>query len=619
MGPQRERGERGDASTELQATHTSMALLARFDAQDDSGGGGALAGAALAARSVEGALCVRCPARAPAVARVRMQPVCASCIVTGVQRRVMQFYHDSPAHGRGVMVSLNGDGAQVLCAMTRRVMDTGRKRRVLADASAVFVDATALTELLAATERAPTRFAAGGGTPSDPSPLGAHSLLHCTLTEAARDGLHTVVVPLEAALLVSAAAGDERSGSGAAAGDLAAGRAPLHSVVLRAPDVPDSGLSKPREPLDSGSRPADDPAVVAAVDAALAELDALRGDPAIAAARTRLVALFASAATVDGRQALLSALAHRAAVTAALDAGVAFLATPETADSLAVGFLTGVCQGKGFGLPVDTLPVDYRYARGAPWAGGAEGGGGAPLRPLPPSPWYPTLGQPPLAAAPAGGVGVVLLRPLMDVEDAEVRLASGLLGLAAPRHPSFAGCAPPRTSVQAVIAGVLAGLQRGYASTVHNVVRTARKLALPPGAPRSFEEEATAAAAHEAAREMREALHEVDGEDDDESDEGGEEEGEGEGAEGDEDNTQGGERVVSAGDDAGADVGDAAWRPDGPPPLCPLCGALVRAQPLDDAPAMGRLAEAPPAWLAQLLPPGPPGAAALCNGCAQIR
>jgi hypothetical protein len=594
-----------------------MALLARFAAEAAAPPPPAPLPAAAAAG------CVRCAARAPALpARVRQQPVCAACLVTGVFKRAFQAYHDSPVHGWALAVALHGPGARALLSMTRRALDTGRKRRLVSGAVAVYVDVSALEGAVAYAPSAPAGAA----------PLGPAAAARRALTEAARDGFHTIVVPLEAAL-----AGTRNVGGA------------LPAVVLAAPPVADSGLAKARGALDGGEWPPHAAAVQAAVDAALARLAALAAGGALPAARATLRGIFDRLRTLDARQGLLDALVHRLSVEAAAQAGVPFLAAADTADALALRLLAGVCKGNGAGLPADMLPVDYRYARGTPWAaaaaaagrggGGGEGGGGGGgdgggggsgdsggsgggsgcgvSIALPPSAWYPTLVNDRLARAPAPGAGVVLLRPLMDVESHEAELVCSVLQLAPLPPPSFVVAAAAGAavggdgragggarSVEATVAGVLAGLQRSYASTVHNVVRTGRKLPLPPGVARSFEAQAADAEAELEARDMRAAIAEVDsGEEDEEEEEEEEQEGEGqeeehEGGgqraagrprrEGDSDEGRsarasdrlGGGRGSSAAatGDAPAD-GACALRGPRPAPatLCQLCGAVGAA------------------------------------------
>lgn len=555
-----------------------MALLARFATEaghavdlDDSGGGGS----SLTTRSIVGASCVRCVAKALAVARVRLQPVCAPCLVSGGFKRVVQFYHDSPAHGYSIMVSLNGPASRVLGSLTRRVMDTGRKRRLFSDAAAVFIDYGSISAL----------FTAGNG---DGISNTAQSVLHSTLIEAARDGTNTIVIPVEALLVPAALDGNCRPC--------------LHSIVMQAPVVTDSGLAKPRDILDSGARSIDDPAAAEAVEKAVVSLQDLRARPELVAAAESLREIFGSIESVDARQDLLVAITHRLSVTAALRAGYPFLASSETADSMALRVIAGICKGKGFGLPVDTLPTDYRYARGTPWTGAST----EVSLVMPPSPWYPALLHTHVATAPAPGTGVVLLRPLMEAEDVELTHTARLLGLVVPPTLSFTASAPARASIEGTVAGVLAGLQRSYASTVHNVVRTARKLQLPAGAPRSFEDEAAAAAVAEDAREMREAIQEV------EDEEGEDEEADGVGD------------VVPSSNVGALIVGESSTapgleqEPDRPPPLCPLCGAFVRERKEGEPPVLRAMAEQP-SWLTLLLPTGVAAQSPLCHGCAKIR
>lgn len=75
--------------------------------------------------------------------------------------------------------------------------------------------------------------------------------------------------------------------------------------------------------------------------------------------------------------------------------------------------------------------------------------------------------------------GIVIFRPFAEVESKEAALYCRHRKLEQQRQVRFSTAAKPRTSLAHTSAGVLAGLQSSFPSTVHNVVRTMRKLVVP--------------------------------------------------------------------------------------------------------------------------------------------
>ena len=446
-----------------------MALLARFSEPTD-------ASQAVSEGALEGRKCNRC--KDVAVAVCRQEPICTSCLLSSLYRKVRQVLHDSPAKGHSLAIAYSGGSAsRNLLSTVRRCMDAGRKVRVLRDAAVIHVESSVLFP-------ASSIVAANGA--------GQAGLIKQIALESLRSGFHTIIVPIEALLLIE----EGRN---------------LRSVVFDAPAVQDSGLGKPRPILENGCRSMDAPEVTSAVDQGMHHLTEWRESEEAMEALAALRQLFASLPDVDARQDLLAALTHRALVLASVQYGFPFLATAETADCLASKVFASVCKGKGYGLPLDTAPADYRYAHGTPWSPSTDSDATPIVRSLPPTPWYHAHTSQPVASAPASGEGVVILRPMIDIESHESVVCCQVEGSVVVHTPDFLA-ASVKASVDGTVAGVLAGLQRTYASTVHNVVRTTRKLRMPPNAPLCLEEEAALASADADHRDQQAAIAEVDDE-----------------------------------------------------------------------------------------------------------
>ena len=312
---------------------------------------------------------------------------------------------------------------------------TGRRRRMFSDAWVVVVD---VTSAFTGATTARTPFSLAG--------VMAQPLLY---------GLHTLVVPLEAALVAS-----PTDSSGA--------------VWAMAPPVAALAAAD----FDAETRSA---AVAVSVADAVQRLSDAAGRESARTARARLAALLASAGSVDARQDLLRALVHRVLVEAAVAAGAYGLLTCECADTMAARVLAGVCSGRGHSLPLDTSRLDDRHYDHL-----FESGRGAhpcvshtsEWPPVPPSTWYPTklmILHP--QSPPAHPGSLLILRPLLEVEAQETAMYCRLRGAPPADQPSFLTAAREGSSIDVASAALLASLQATYAHTVHNVVRTTQKLA----------------------------------------------------------------------------------------------------------------------------------------------
>jgi hypothetical protein len=278
------------------------------------------------------------------------------------------------------------------------------------------------------------------------------------------------------------------------------------------------------------------------------QLARLRDESRTVQAGRRMLALFSAAKTLDARVCLYEALLERTLVLAAASLGFSHLALCDTTDRAAVKLLTGTCEGAGYSLPLLAGPVDVRFAAPrdslAPLAdvlacpdpgaagpscfdqsrlpdrtspAGSPSAGEAAATPTPeagsacsglsvvtvdtaipstlrvPFPWYEAL--PPeksydrrdFVASPvpeAARGGVAIFKPLLEVEAKEVALLCRYAGIATAFVPELATMAPPRAAIAAAADALVTSLQATFVNTVHNVVRTIRKVEPPANTPR---------------------------------------------------------------------------------------------------------------------------------------
>lgn len=445
-----------------------MAMLARFTpsaagaetraatAAAAAGGGGPPAAAAAtttAAPAAAASMCSKCgEVAAAACVTVRCQPLCRHCLLTTTQARLKGPLIASPAVGRSVALSLSSSAACVAtAALLNKLADFGRRPRFFSSVCAIHVD----------TSRAGSPPPPPTGAPVPPSPLSAAAAAVVAL--ALQQRLSVVVVPLEAAF--ADGVGDAAAWSVvAAAADVDVPPTERRAVAAGVPN-PD-GLAT--------ALPADAPSIVAAVASAGATAAARWSGAAWDDARSRMDAAFGGSASNDARAELLAACVAAVAVATAHRCRVAALIRCDTADTAAAAILSAVCTGRGEGIPLLAAPVDTVHVHVDDSAAIAV-----------PNNWYAAPIRPLAAAgAAADGDGVVLvLRPFLEVEAAELDLYCDAAGL--PRPPARAvatstGGIPG--SIAAATAALVTGLQAAFANTVHNVVRTSSKLVLPPHA-----------------------------------------------------------------------------------------------------------------------------------------
>ena len=469
--------------------------------------------------------CARCSARVAAL-RVRSEFFCRACFLASTVARVRRSLAAPALLGARVLLGVSGGGSsRLLLDAAAYVMHCGRRRRTWEDACVVHVDTSCLWPLL---QPADVGVHAAGGahfqSARDDDRDGAvtrGAALETLLTASLSAGLNTYIVPLESCFSdvlcvvpVRARALGRDGGDGARR--------------------PTAG-GDPEQPF----APWPESAVAARAAAGVAAVRAARMSARLSTAREALHAAFSRAAAVEPRggdtpadasQMLLSACVSRLLAEMAVTLDVRFLLTAATVDRAALDVFCATAGGAGASVPWDVARADSRFEHGivppprggsVMWVedvgsggdahahgvrlgvgvgpdGGAEhGGDGEPAAAASFASWSPfiALSTPWYEAARAGlgaGVeppppppqpgGVRVVRVAQDVERREVALFCTLRGLS--RAPAAAAdfCTfltrARGASVRARCAETLAGLQAAFPATVHNVVRTARKLVL---------------------------------------------------------------------------------------------------------------------------------------------
>lgn len=450
------------------------------DGSDDEGGacGGAGAPAPRAAAVPSGASCAHCAQRAQCVAR--RQPLCAACLQIAVRGRAQRGLCAGGGARTRLLLGLSGGaGGGAAVAAAAALADCGRGRRAWAAVTAACIDTSA-----AFSEDDLPREAA------DAAAVAAAAARAAAAAQALPRGLSLAFVLLESALL---------DGDDASVGTDEGTPCVLLAVTVAAPCVPVAGLAA-RGALCDGA------AVAAAVAEAEAQLAALRRQPACVRATQRLRALLAAAPSPDARLRTATWLLEAALLRAAAALGCSELAQCDSADRMAAKLLALACEGGGFALPREALALTSRRSAlavaGAPpavacaeMAAAADGSlycsrhgglnaaagltvcmqtaaGAMPFR------WYACAAAARPAAAAGGddcGDSVVrLLKPLSEVEAAELALFCRYAGMPTARAPALR---PAHAGMAPIIDAFVTNLQSAFVGTVHNVTRTARKVA----------------------------------------------------------------------------------------------------------------------------------------------
>lgn len=489
-----------------------MALLARYD-HSGAGAGCGIDDGAVAPEGVVAPAsrpkCSRCEVLAHA--RVRGDFLCKACLMSAVYKRCRLPATAPPLQSSDVLVAWSGgEASRVLVDMAAGIMHCGRKKRWWRDAATVHVDTSGLASLWRVT-----------GPGADAAAAAARRSTASVIATSIAAGLHCYVVPLEAAFApalhvvpvsapaipagtpvrddapsplalvaaeVAAAAGEAAV---AALGQWRAAGGALHaaSAAMNAAFEGAAGLDTKQDLLEVLTR-----RLCAEVGAAAGLQHVVLGSCLDRIAQTVITALCSGAgyavplevAAVDSRwEGGFTPMrpAVQPAASAAPDSETASASASAVAASAAAGlapfqrlrsnwYPAAVQEGKGGASPYPPLPSATDAATAASSAASS-------------------------AAAASSAIGVRLVRPLLDIERKELVLYCTYKGLhlldvsmrtsdvsgsggsgsgEALFLPSYTTAAPARSAISRSTLQVLAGLQAAYPATVHNVVRTARKL-----------------------------------------------------------------------------------------------------------------------------------------------
>ena len=438
-------------------------------------------------RAHAGSSCCKCKI-SPAQAVCRRQPLCSICLQAAVRGRLLRgIALPSSSGGSGntrLLLGLSGGASGgAVAAAASFAADCVRGRRPWESVAAAYVDTEAAFE-------------------SSPIALAACARARdAALAQALPRGFSVALVLVESALLPDA-------GSGSDEPDLLA-------VTISAPctlpqtddEVVDDSPRAVRAPLCGGA------AVAAAASAAAAQLTALRKSPAAAAAAVRLRALLAAAPSPDARLRLYTVLVEAALLRAAAAFGCGDVALCDSADRMAAKLIALACAGGGLALPREALPLAVRHAalpmsspppplpcevageagtemicriHGPPLAIRVHTTAGESL----PFAWYAGAPASAPAACPANDITataadksassvaaqVRVLKPAAECEAVELALFCHFAGVPTARGPALFG-AGRAGGMAPVIDSFVTSLQSSYGGTVHNVTRTARKVA----------------------------------------------------------------------------------------------------------------------------------------------
>lgn len=387
---------------------------------------------------------------------VRGEDVCKDCVVSYISKRARNALTGPPQLAQPVALCVgSGCTSSLLLDHGQGIMHCGRKRRYWQDATVVHVQDPGIGKAADRVE--------------------ALRATRAVLTMSLRSGLQTVVIPIECGVPGS----------------------PLVSIIARPPlllTTPDR--LPPQHPLNK-HYVHEQAAVEPIVAATLSALESLRGAPSFAPWCSQWYTwLDHPSLSADAQQHLCRGSIRRLCVEAALHLAMPYVIVGSCVDTLAEGVMTSMACGSGASVPCDVSPIDRRWMAAGTGHNRtlctldmSNGSLSAVESPLP-SCWYPAQSQEmPLGPVPARltrqptpSRGVLLLRPFLELERQEIALYVQYRALSLQAAQPSAPAAPivsPKSSIASVNSAVLASLHASFPATLHNVVRTARKLALP--------------------------------------------------------------------------------------------------------------------------------------------
>ena len=484
--------------------YLSIDLSGKFplEMDDDDGGGVGLCGGGddalpeRAARHREPPSCGKCGA-ARAAARIRMQSLCRACVAASVRQKIGRSLVALPDREAHLLVAASGGAAsRLLQRAVFESLDTGRRRRHLSSAGSVHVDVSAALPYFS-------------GAPELASFDAARRLC---VRASVQLGLPVTIVLLESVFADDCGLVNDRVPADApctgAAGE--AGKSPIFAVTVAGARI--CAPSAARALLEAP--PIDEAALAAALLDAETLLSALRATAACELARRRLTSFFSAARTLDARCRIFDALLETALLRSAAALGYTCVATGQTVDRTAAALLARTCEGGGYAASLFAEPACVRMGDSASVSHAnivrsresVASAAAPPLKELcvsavtadsPPDQsrgfyWYAdgALGSGAPSAPPAPRLhqrvrAPTRIRPLHECETKEIVLCCRYSGLEYVSTRSMSSAAPslPRASISQCAADLLASLQNAFPNTVHNVVRTVRKLPPPPPPP----------------------------------------------------------------------------------------------------------------------------------------
>lgn len=413
----------------------TMALLARFDDVEAASG--------ISSRQHEkSGTCFRCKIKQTNII-LRRDYFCEECSAIVIGQRIRRSVSGPPQVGREIMLSIGGDdGSLVGLDMATQIMHCGRKRRWWARASIVYVDTASVSELWDSPES---------------KDLFTSEMFKLIIAS----GINAYIVPVETAY----------------APQLQVFPIQADQWELSVPDV------QPTIPSTMG----DQEQIEKKLALALESYRRFKSSNDLVMAARHLDGLFREVAFLDSKSNLLKALRKRLTIQVTNHLNIPYLASFESADSMAQSIITSMCLGGGFNLPFHVSPVDVRFSNGLPFSSPtimqASPDDSDKLEPLSALThnWYDcTIQATQTDEVPQGGL--VFVKPLIEIEGKEVKLYRKVKGIgsALPNFPSFSSMKGTKGSVEALSTNVVDSLQGSYQSSVHNVVRTMRKIVVPP-------------------------------------------------------------------------------------------------------------------------------------------
>jgi hypothetical protein len=442
--------------------------------------------------------CLRCNSKTGALAVTRLRisdALCAACIESNVVSRLKKSMTNDPARGQNVLIAASS-GTASLSAITiaSQIMNCARKRRFWKDAAVVHVDCSILGHLTLAKQAKNL----GSTTPLELEASNIEKKVYLpfqtVLQTSLSSGLHCYVLPIEAALIHDQ----------------------LFILPVQAPQII---LPEPSEGSGSMSGTLVSTDVVEKITKnACMTLQEFRGEISFKDeivntnadgiqnkdVRTKIQsagivlkeALSSMSASSDELQDIVKILIHTLIVRCAAALNFDVLQTCETADRMGLKVMLSACTGNGFTVPADVGVEDSRFREFGSIPGIVSTNVFTLTRDIPTlssneefvnksirlqSNWYEAMLQDSRLAISLNQLPVIF-RPLVEVEQREIMLFARFRNLVSTSNASalsFTVGAPLRTSISHTVMSVLSGLQATFPATVHNVVRTARKLIVP--------------------------------------------------------------------------------------------------------------------------------------------